>query len=369
MTRPRWFIYFFAIFCLLSYTDLVAANELAVLQKTTFEEDENSFRVYLHFDRPANVEASSIELINQTIQINLPQASVKATKSSQKIENSEIGSLYIYQYQPDLLRARVIFKTQLASQFRDQVRLATKGQVTEIKIEKRRSSVSLDEGLYPPQRLSDEAEFENELLSFGQTSTKPIKNEVDSIPEKAGSDAVKSADSSLAESEIPVALSKKKVQEKESNLWLRLLWSLGVLAMMAGALILFGRKFSKQKLKVGGSVKIEVMAQHSLGPKKHLTVISVAGEALLIGVTDHRISLIKSLALIDDELPELKATSFQSELEASKGVSRSQTSISQVSQARVLQEPRKTEQKSHLDDELFKIKDRIASRLKEMRPL
>ncbi len=36
----------------------------------------------------------------------------------------------------------------------------------------------------------------------------------------------------------------------------------------------------------------------------------VAGESILIGITDHNISMIKSLSLLDDEVPEEAPKSF-----------------------------------------------------------
>lgn len=60
--------------------------------------------------------------------------------------------------------------------------------------------------------------------------------------------------------------------------------------------------------------EIKVLAQHYLGPKKSIAVIRVAGESILIGVSDHNINLIKTLALLDDELPEVKVDSFSKEL-------------------------------------------------------
>ncbi len=50
-------------------------------------------------------------------------------------------------------------------------------------------------------------------------------------------------------------------------------------------------------------MQIKVLSQHYLGPKKSLAIVHVAGESILIGVTDQNISMIKSLSLIDDEVP------------------------------------------------------------------
>ena len=57
--------------------------------------------------------------------------------------------------------------------------------------------------------------------------------------------------------------------------------------------------------------KFKVLTQHYLGPKKSLAIIRVAGESILIGVTDQNISLIKSLSLLDDDIPEETPAAFQ----------------------------------------------------------
>jgi flagellar biogenesis protein FliO len=47
---------------------------------------------------------------------------------------------------------------------------------------------------------------------------------------------------------------------------------------------------------------MKILNHLPLGPKKYLTVVEVAGETLLLGVTDYSVNLIKSLALLDEDL-------------------------------------------------------------------
>ncbi len=59
---------------------------------------------------------------------------------------------------------------------------------------------------------------------------------------------------------------------------------------------------------------LKILSQHYLGPKKSLAIVRVAGESILIGVTDQNISMIKALSLLDDELPNVLPKNFEDAL-------------------------------------------------------
>lgn len=106
-----------------------------------------------------------------------------------------------------------------------------------------------------------------------------------------------------AENEIPLQLEQNKKDTQDGGSLFRILFSFSILGLlMTGAYYFF-----KNKVKTGQDIKktqIRVLTQHYLGPKKSLAIIRVAGESILIGVTDNNINLIKSLSLLDEELPE-----------------------------------------------------------------
>ncbi len=103
------------------------------------------------------------------------------------------------------------------------------------------------------------------------------------------------------ESEIPVLRDEKTGQKNQESPWAKLFGVAAfVMALSVGAFT-FIKKASKAKNPNGNQARIEVLHQHFLGPKKSVALIQVAGEAILIGVTDHNINMIKPVALIDDE--------------------------------------------------------------------
>lgn len=120
----------------------------------------------------------------------------------------------------------------------------------------------------------------------------------------------KTSTADLKESEIPVFSQERKAEAPTEGSWGRLLISLGIVAIAGLAFTFFGRWWSKRHKTNELNTQIRVLTQHHLGPKKTLAIVRVAGEHILLGVTDHNISMLKTLALIDDEDPDISAGKF-----------------------------------------------------------
>lgn len=144
----------------------------------------------------------------------------------------------------------------------------------------------------------------------GAKSSEAKSSEV-SVPAAAVEAVPKPDTAKLPENQIPVLTGAKEAKKSEGSSWSRLLITLGVMVVALGAAIYGLKRWSSKGGRKGPNTRIKVIAQHPLGPKKNLTIIHVAGESILIGVTDHNITMIKSLALIDDEIPESVPNHFQ----------------------------------------------------------
>lgn len=118
----------------------------------------------------------------------------------------------------------------------------------------------------------------------------------------------------LTESEIPLHLDKKKSDEAAGGSALRFIFGVAVLGVLLGGAWFLVRRHSKPGPRKNAP-QIKVLTQHYLGPKKSLAIIRVAGESILIGVTDHNINLIKPLSLMDDEVPTEAPASFGNVME------------------------------------------------------
>lgn len=149
----------------------------------------------------------------------------------------------------------------------------------------------------------------------GQTVTETVtdKRSTDAAAETVA--ATDAATEGKKESEIPLATEVKTASKSESNVAWRMIASLGIVLVVAGVAAYAGKKYRRHQDKGGQKARIEMMHQLHLGPKKSIGLIRVAGEAILIGITDNNINMLKSVALIDDELENIASKNFNNFLE------------------------------------------------------
>ncbi len=118
------------------------------------------------------------------------------------------------------------------------------------------------------------------------------------------------------ESDIPIVFKgKSEASAKGQSMIWRLAASFGILLVVVGVMIVAGKRWSRKKNITGQLAKIEFMSQHHLGPKRSLALVRVAGEAMLIGITEQNINLIKTVTLIDSELENSLGPDFNNFLE------------------------------------------------------
>ena len=177
------------------------------------------------------------------------------------------------------------------------------------------------------------------LVSEGKTlKTEEVKSEPASaatteagIATTADSTSTPAADiaqEAKKESEIPVFTKSEKLEKTESSLIWRLMASLALIAVIGGAMYFAARRWGVKKNAGGEKARIEILHQYNLGPKKSLALVRVAGEALLIGCTDHSINMLKTVTLIDDELEGILGKDFNNFLEDEFRVEDMRTALS-----------------------------------------
>jgi flagellar protein FliO/FliZ len=158
--------------------------------------------------------------------------------------------------------------------------------------------------------------------------------------------------STLKESEIPVNLESAKKGGTSDSPWMRMFFGLVVVGILAAGATFYVRKMKRTKSTSSPATEIKVLTQHHLGPKKSLAIIRVAGESILVGITDQNINLLKSLSLLDEDIPEQVPTTFKSVF------NEGQDSPSQV-------QAKATEAEDEFS--ISGIKDVVTARLKNMR--
>lgn len=107
----------------------------------------------------------------------------------------------------------------------------------------------------------------------------------------------------LNEDQIPLSIGATKKAAEASSGTAKALMSMMVVLILIASTYYFVRRYKFSNKIHKSNTRIQVLSQHFLGPKKSLAIIHVAGESILVGITDQNISMIKSLSLIDDEVP------------------------------------------------------------------
>jgi len=149
--------------------------------------------------------------------------------------------------------------------------------------------------------------FDEEAIAAEMKSVKPSASGVAKVADEASTPVLTKIE--------------KNTQDSTSDSTLfRMIAGLAVVACMgAGALFYIRRKATIGSLKKDGT-EIRLVSQHHLGPRKSIAVVKVAGESVLIGVTDQQITLLKTLTLLDDENDSFEDLLDQSALEESEGI-------------------------------------------------
>jgi flagellar protein FliO/FliZ len=139
---------------------------------------------------------------------------------------------------------------------------------------------------------------------------------LETVSVKEAAPAVKTEESKVIakvdnkkESEIPLNLDAKKSTVGTENTFFKFIMFFAILGTLLTGVWIFLKRNNTKNISRNHN-EIKVLAQHYLGPKKSLAVIRVAGESLLVGITDHNVNLIKALSLLDEELPEVTPKDF-----------------------------------------------------------
>ena len=180
-----------------------------------------------------------------------------------------------------------------------------------------------------------------------------------------------------SETDIPVQLAASKQAQTNSNPWGRFAIATSVLGLLGCGAYFFAKKYLKAGLGKNQHTQIKVITQHYLGPKKSLAIVRVAGESILIGITDHNINAIKSLSLLDEDIPESTPNNFQTvfntasavEAQSEKSNKHSRKAANAESESGLGHGAQRDSTEFSEEFSITAVKDFVSSKLKNMRSI
>jgi flagellar protein FliO/FliZ len=305
-------------FAALLFTALASAAESvpAPVNQIKTVRDGDTFTTELVTVNPWNPSEAKIQFVQDAVQIDFPQAFLDKGKQLIKVEDRVFKSIYATQADASTVRAKLTVNDGLSA-------TSLLGLVS---LRKTATGISIVVNGDAGNATGKEAK--SEVMSIAVASEEQQDDTLSTklvagapAPTEAGTEtaavtaAATAPQAKLSEAEIPV-LTKAKIEKKDAGGGLgRLLATLGVLTIVLGAAAFGVRRYTQKVGTKSVHTAIKVITQHHLGPKRSLAIVQVAGESILIGITDQNISMIKSLSLIDDEVPAELPARFDHSLE------------------------------------------------------
>tara|TARA_B100000749_G_scaffold280894_1_gene280476 strand:- start:27893 stop:29125 length:1233 start_codon:yes stop_codon:yes gene_type:complete len=404
----------------------VPAHAKVVLEAVNAYTMGDVFYTELNFSEPVSKEEVSVEFINRTVQLDIPDATWAKEPFSRKVEHDRVRSIYTYNANGKSARARLIQKKPFkAEELLGHVEMEEQGNRILVKVFNPSlnmpakipprptvsrptikpidiASVVDRNGFVKPRqegagvtqasvnRLAQELEFRpdpkvEEQKRLAKSMDEAIEKPVEEASKVLGVEpseedmpiAEKDEKKALvleAEEDIPLFSDSEKAKVAEAgDTWTRLLMSFAFIAVFATGLTLFSKWWSKKKTKTLDNNKIRVLNRHHIGPKRELMIVQIAGESLLLGVTDQNINMIKSLSLFDEEIPEISNQKFSEALSGKMDPEEREVSGWATQSLSARQDlPSFYDQKSEVEEEdddfaVTEVKDIVAARLKNMR--
>jgi flagellar biosynthetic protein FliO len=355
---------------------------------------QNSNEISLQFDSKIDKNQIKTEFFRDIIQISIKDGSVYPAKIA-AVNDSEITKVFAYQYTPNLIRARFSIKGN-AEDFQNRVSIETVGTSVAFKIKptsgkapigtpalksiQSNSDQSANQSVAKAKNISEPSQGEKALLDQIIKGTPDQKTE----PKK---DVILTSQSSASQGKT-LTQPKSGILSQFAKLFL---WASLFVGMIVVAAMFF-RKSKKNRInsksgflsklvnKIGtkpnsNAPRIEVIANHYLGPKKSIAVVRVKDKTLVLGITDESINLITQM-MDNDPLAEDFEDEAGKFLSDSSALSRPQTGASSKDYApKVAQADPTTEAFSSLLDvesaaaDHFGVRSRIKKKIEAMKQI
>lgn len=286
--------------------------------------EDGKLTIDMSFEQETKLSQDAPILSNRTIQFDINGAQMETSSKTISLKDAWLKSVYVYNSDPETIRLRIHAKAKTGKELKELFNVSELGKKikfqlkenTELAVKPVIMAEAKTEILPEKDKKEDikiEEKSSSDILDKPMFQTKLTVSEEEAVETtSAESEEITSTTAMTNEENEKISLNENK-ESKSSVLNKKFINVAIAVSLLIG--FVFGLAiFMKKWRKVSGVDKhinnIKVLSQHYLGPKKSLCVIRVAGETLLVGVTDNNINLIKALSLLDEEIPETLPRDF-----------------------------------------------------------
>ena len=347
---------------LFSLTTLAGAYEkwdsLNLLKNVTTSKVDDGFIVRLEFEKPVGDYKGPV-FLDKSVQIDFPLAFIKPAKKYFPADSSSITKVFAAQFDAETLRVRFLKKDK-SDDLQDRFHLARQGRFVIVRLGQVRPVFNPKSASFVESRESDDLMTEDELAVFlarasakiraqknkktlATTKLKKIsttaqtreRRKVEKVPDikvvRAGMGVDPIVDR-IKKAALPNSKAEKETQKFQNdrsktkgNLFslkdsrqigkpIELIPSslkmFSMLAVVLGIMFLLFFGFKKYVLKNtmfgGGEKLVNVLGSGFLAPKKNIVLVEVAGEVLVLGMSQDNISLLTNIT-DPEKIEEIKS--------------------------------------------------------------
>jgi len=342
MNWKKGWIFFVSLFTLLSPLSLEAKVNLSNMNRlenveTQFTEDELTIKFYF---KKALVHLREPLFFEKSIQVDFPLAYSQPAKRFLKTGDSQISQIYVSQFNSRTMRVRFILGKDEEGDYKNRFHMEKDGDSLVVRVKRGETDI-LGQLLarttekfndkkqinkrnkFNSNNIEEKREVKSQPLLFD--AKKPTSSNSDDLkldsPKKIKTASYnkrpkwKTAKNKTGESSSSMkktAFGLQPPEDKKKSEPVSLLSSglrmVTTLSLVLGLIFLLFFGFKKYVLKntaFGGGKLVQVLSTNFLAPKKNIALVEVAGEILVLGVSDQNISLLTSIRE-PDRIEEIK---------------------------------------------------------------
>ena len=342
MNWKKGWIFFVSLFTLLSPLSLEAKVNLSNMNRlenveTQFTEDELTIKFYF---KKSLVHLREPLFFEKSIQVDFPLAYSQPAKRFLKTGDSQISQIYVSQFNSRTMRVRFILGKDEEGDYKNRFHMEKDGDSLVVRVKRGETDI-LGQLLarttekfndkkqinkrnkFNVNNIEEKREVKSQPLLFD--AKKPTSSNSDDLkldsPKKIKTASYnkrpkwKTAKNITGESSSLIkktAFGLQPPEDKKKSEPVSLLSSglrmVTTLSLVLGLIFLLFFGFKKYVLKntaFGGGKLVQVLSTNFLAPKKNIALVEVAGEILVLGVSDQNISLLTSIRE-PDRIEEIK---------------------------------------------------------------
>ena len=342
MNWKKGWIFIVSLFTLLSPLSIEAKVNLSNMNRlenveTKFTEDELTIKLY--FKKPL-VHLRKPIFFEKSIQVDFPLAYSQPAKQFLKTGDSQISQIYVSQFNSRTMRVRFILGKDEEGDYKNKFHMERDGDSLIVRVERgetdilgqllARTTEKINEkrqtnklNKFNDNNIEEKREVKSQpILSDAKKTTSPNSDDLklDSSKKiktasynkrpkwKTAMNRTGESSSSIKKTSFSLHHPDDKKNSEPVSLLSSGLRMVTTLSLVLGLIFLLFFGFKKYVLKntaFGGGKLVQVLSTNFLAPKKNIALVEVAGEILVLGVSDQSISLLTSIRE-PDRIEEIK---------------------------------------------------------------